>query len=274
MASFAIGRVKKFIYGTLPYVYLRLTAPRSPKLAYYRFFHRAARYTHFPYGFADDYLNAPVDVRMDGDTGLPYVVHKGKKLYFPRTYAPQRVARLYRALRMEQDVRYPHHYVDSTEEFRDRILLDVGAAEGMISLDAVEKARSIYLFECEPQWREPLLATFRPWADKVVLVQKYVGDVCGEKTVTLDRFFEDKPADGIFLKMDIEGAECKALEGARGLFSRARDVEFAICTYHRAKDRKDISAFLDGFSCVYAPREGYIYCDHRLRTGLLRGRKN
>ena len=272
MSNLLVNRLKKVIYGTLPYTYLRLVAPGSPKLEYYRFFHRAP-YTHFPYDFACQYRELPVSVHMDGDKKLPYVVHKGKKLYFPETYSAEKITNLYRALLLEQDVRYPHHYVDSPDEFQDRIVLDVGAAEGLISLEAVERARFIYLFECEPQWRRPLEETFRPWADKVVLVGKYVGDICDEKTVTLDRFFEDKPAERLFLKMDIEGAECKALEGARGLFSRAAAMEFAICTYHRKNDLRDISAFLDDFSCSYAPRKGYIYCDHHLRAGLLRGRK-
>lgn len=272
MSNSLISRLKKVIYGTLPYVYLRLIAPRSPKLEYYRFFYNAP-YTHFPYDFARQYLEFPVSVHVDGDKKLPYVVHKGKKLYFPEEYSAEKITNLYRALLLEQDVRYPHHYVDSPAEFQDRVVLDVGAAEGLISLEAVERARFIYLFECEPQWHRPLEATFMPWGDKVALVGKYVGDICDEKTVTLDRFFEDKPIDRLFLKMDIEGAECRALAGARGLFSRARDMEFAICTYHRKNDLRDISAFLDGFSCDYMPRPGYIYCDHRLRAGLVRGRR-
>lgn len=268
-----IARIKKFLYGTLPYVWLRMIEPHSPKIPYYRFFHRSAHYTHFPYDFAEDYSRISIEVHMDKELGMLYVVHKGKKMYFPRTYTRDMVARLYRALLLEQDVRYPHHYVDNVEEFQGRVLLDVGAAEGMISLDAVEQARFVYLFECEHQWVEPLLATFKPWKDKVMLVQKKVGDVCQGDVVTLDHFFQDKPCESLFLKMDIEGAECRALHGARTLFFRARDMEFAICAYHRKNDLRDISAFLDGFRCEYAPRQGFIYCNHSLRAGVVRGRR-
>ena len=269
-----VKSLKKFLYGTLPYVRLRLFDRNNPTLPYYRFFHRHPVYTHFPYDFAQDYLGMPVEVLTEGENGLPYVLHKGKKLFFPRTYTSEHIARLYRSLLLEQDVRYPHHYVDSPDEYADRTLLDVGAAEGLISLEAVEKARHIYLFECMDEWQEALQATFRPWQDKTTLVPKYVGESTRGQTISLDDFLRDKPIEKLFLKMDIEGAECRALEGARRTFEQAEDLQFALCTYHRKNDLRDISAFLDGFRCTYAPRPGYLYVDHRMRTALLRGHKN
>lgn len=270
----AVKALKKFLYGTLPYTCLRLFDRRNPALPYYRFFHRHPTYTHFPYDFAQSYLEMPVEVLTDGKSGLPYVLHKGKKLFFPRTYPAERIVRLYRSLLLEQDTRYPHHYVDSPEEYTDRTLLDVGAAEGLISLEAVEKARHIYLFEYLSEWQEALQATFAPYRDKTTLVPKYVGDATRDQTVSLDDFLQDKPAEKLFLKMDIEGAECRALQGARQTFRRAADLQFALCTYHRKNDLRDISAFLDEFGCTYAPRPGYLYVDHRMRTAVLRGHKD
>ena len=267
-----IDWIKKILYGTVPHICLGMAYPQSPKLKYYKFF-REHPYTHFPYDFAREYLELPVMICWDGQKNLPFVEHGGKKLYFPREFSEEKITKLYRALRLEQDCRYPHHYVDDPEEFRDRTLIDVGAAEGMISLDAVEKARFVYMFESDPRWIETLQATFAPWKNKVTIVEKYVSDICSDNTMTLDHFFEDKPKERLFLKMDIEGAECKALKGTQNLFRQASDLEFAICTYHRKNDLRDISAFLDRFSCSYAPREGYIYVNHRMRTGLVRGHK-
>ena len=268
----SIKPLKKFIYGTLPYACLRLFAPSSPKLPYYRFFHKHP-YTHFPYDFAQSYMTAAVEILTDTANGLPYVVHRGKKLYFPRTYPLRRIERLYRSLCLEQDTRYPHHYADHVQEYADRTLLDVGAAEGLIALEAIGQVRHAYLFECDPDWQQALQATFRPWAEKTTIVPKYVGASSQGNTISLDDFLQDKTAEKLFLKMDIEGAECDALAGAKTTFARAQDLQFAICTYHRKNDLRDISAFLDRFGCRYAPRSGYMYVNHRMRTALVRGHK-
>ena len=106
----------------------------------------------------------------------------------------------------------------------------------------------------------------------MTLVKKFVGDADDDKNVRLDTFFKDKSTEGLFIKMDIEGAECMALSGAVRLFRNAEGLEFAVCTYHRKNDLSDISAFLDSCDCRYFPRDKYIYIDHRLRVAILRGR--
>lgn len=266
-----IKNLKRFIYGHCPYLFTKVFAPESPKLAYYKFF-KEHPYTHHPYDFADQYLKLDVAVSRDAAKGLPYVVHGGRRLYFPAAFSDRQVSVAYKCLMLEQDVRHPHHYVDSMEELRGMTLCDVGASEGFTSLEAIDYVRHIYLFEYDPAWIEALEATFEPWREKVTLVKKFVGDTDDDKNVRLDTFFEDKPIEGLFIKMDIEGAECMALSGARHLFAHAEGLEFAVCTYHRKNDLKDISAFLDGFDCTYFARDKYIYIDHRLRTAILRGR--
>ncbi len=58
---------------------------------------------------------------------------------------------------------------------------------------------------------------------------------------TLDRLFErEKPT---FIKLDIEGAEQAALEGARSMLSRHQPT-LAVCTYHRPDDLWKIPGFL------------------------------
>lgn len=273
MSFSLIKKFKKFIYGTIPYLYLKAFKPLSPKLNYYKYI-KEYDYTRHIYEFARSYIKMPVHIQEDKFRGLYYVMHNGvKKLYFPGNYSAQKITNLYRALLIEQDTAHPHHYIDSLSEIENKTILDVGAAEGMFSLNAVETARMIYLFEYDSNWIEALKATFEPWKEKVILVKRFISNKNGATNQTLDDFFSDKSKDDLFLKMDIEGAECKALEGSKKLFSEAVNLNFAICTYHRRNDKHKISAYLNNYSCTYAPREGYMYVKHRLRTGLIRGFK-
>lgn len=265
--------VKKFIYGVIPYIYISILHPDSPKRAYYKFI-KERGYTQRPYEFAEHYLRVPVHIHHDKTKNLPYVMRKdSKRLYFPRECSAEKAVKMYRALMIEQDSRHPHHYVDSLDEFRGRTLLDVGAAEGYTSLDAIEVVDFVYLFECEPRWVEALTATFEPWQDKVCIVRKYVSCRDDKMSLTLDSFFKDKPKDHLFLKMDIEGAECEALEGSKTLFAEATHLSFAICTYHKKDDERKISSYLDQYDCTYSSRKGYMYVKHKLRPCLIRGYK-
>lgn len=265
--------LKKFIYGYIPYIYYCIVDSSSPKLKYYEFLIKH-QYSRYLYDFAQSYLDRKIEIEKDKNNGLYYVIHKeNKKLYFPRNYTLQKIEKTYKALLIEQDIKHPHHYVDSVSEFQNKTILDIGSAEGIISLDAIEVATFIYLFECDPYWIEALNATFEPWKEKVQIIEKYVSNQNDEKNVSLDEFFKNKSKENLFLKMDIEGAEQDALEGCKELFATAKNLDFAICTYHRKNDEKIISAYLNKYGCTFSPREGYMYVKHRLRTCLLRGFK-
>ena len=266
-----LNALKTFIYGSVRYWFCRLFYPASPCIESYKYFMDHG-YSRYPYHYAAKHLETLPEIHAGGDNKLKYVLHKGKKLYFPGSFSNDKIRKIYIALKIEQDPESAHKYVDSVEELRDKTLLDVGASEGLIALDAVDVALHIYLFECLPIWVEALEATFAPWKEKVSIIIKNVSDKNDDHNITLDRFLEEnKHVENLFLKMDIEGSERYALEGGKGVFSMNGVVEFAICTYHKKDDMKVISRFLDRHGCTYTPRNGLLYTGHAFRIGVLRG---
>lgn len=271
MFTISMSKLKCILYGTIPYFCVKALNPSSPKLVYYNYF-RKKGYTRYPYAFAEKYQQMSIEVLWDKDKGLPYVIHReSKRLYFPKEYTPAQIMKNYKALLIEQDGEHPHHYADSLEEFRGKTLLDVGSAEGFTALDTIELTRFVYLFEYEDKWIEALQATFEPWKENVAIIKKYVGNRNDAMNVTLDEFLKERPRKDLFLKMDIEGAECEALEGCVNLFSEAENLDFAICTYHKEEDEVKIPAFLDRFHCSYSFNEGYMFVKHSFRKCLVRG---
>lgn len=261
---------KKVIYGYIPYSYCKVFHPSSKSLPYYKYvidYHNA----HHLFLFRHEYENNKIDIMTDEESGLPYVFlpNSNKKLFFCKSMQHEEIKKLFLSLLMEQDNRSPHRYFDAIEEFKDKTLLDVGAAEGILSLMAIEKVRKVFLFECNEEWIDALNKTFEPWREKVTIIKKFVGDKDIDDSITLDHFFKEIPHSELFLKMDIEGMERYALSGARQLFSESGNMTFAICTYHKRDDLQVISAFLDAFHCHYVNQEGFFA--HRLKSVMLRG---
>ena len=104
--------IKKFIYGTLPYYFMKGYKPGSPYLKYYEYI-KEHGYSRHLYEFKDEYANMPVDVQKDEEKGLYYVQKEKKRLYFRKSTPAKKIQKYYRALSMEQDRRSPHHYFNS-----------------------------------------------------------------------------------------------------------------------------------------------------------------
>lgn len=214
--------------------------------------------------------NYPPRLLFDKAKNLHYVSHNGKPLYFPRTIPTEKIPRLYLELVMEQDARSPHCYFSDIErQLAGRTLLDVGAAEGIVTLTAIDIIGKAYLFECDPAWTEALEATFEPYKDKVIIVNRLVGEKDDDRTVTLTTFLSDKADTSLFIKMDIEGMEATALRGADGLMRSDRDVAFAVCTYHENDDGAEICRILSEAGCTLTHRRGFFR--NRLRSVTLHG---
>ncbi|GHT59064.1 hypothetical protein AGMMS50239_04870 [Bacteroidia bacterium] len=227
-----------------------------------------------PYPFILEYNAMHIDCLFDEQLNIHYIIHSGKKLYFPKSYKKEQVIENYRSLISEQDFRSPHQYVKDLNRLKRKTLLDIGAAEAIFSLSVIELVKHVYIFECEEFWVEALTATFAPWKDKVTIVQKYVGDTNDEHTITIDRFLEDKEKSNLFLKMDIEGYEQAALKGASDTLKEAHDIDFSICTYHKKNDAIEIAKILRSYNLEYERTDGYLYFAKELRRVIIRRKLN
>ncbi len=226
--------------------------------------------TSYPYDYMFEYKNINIQVNFDKDLKLPFVIHNDKKLYFPEFYDVAKVIKDYRALLIEQDIRASHRYTKSYNELKNKTLLDIGSAEGIFALDTIEIVKDVIIFECEQYWLKPLRASFAPWKEKVKFVEKYVGDVTSGKFITIDDFLNDYPKENLFLKMDIEGAERKALEGAKNTLQTAKNTQLAICTYHQPNDPEYIANFVSNYGFQYEFSDGLMYWEKRFSKGLIR----
>jgi hypothetical protein len=239
-----------------------------PKDEYHDAYRFIGKYGMSIYPFAASLKYKRLNVKIYyGEGGLPYIEHGDKKLYFPSQFSEGYIVVMYRGLLTEQDIEAPHRYVNSYEALKGKILLDIGAAEGIFALDTIEYVEKVYLFECEDLWLAPLQATFEPWKEKVEIVRKYVGDTDTEEYVTLDSFMEGKERDNLHLKMDIEGAEQSALQGAKKLLTNGKRISFSVCTYHREEDAKVISSFFESLGYTYEFTKGLFY----MRKAICRG---
>ena len=228
----------------------------------------------YPFPASLQYKLINVDVERDKDSKLPFVVHHGKKLYFPEHFSEEKVKKEYLSLIIEQDPQSPHRYIPSYDELENRVLLDVGSAEGIFALDTIELLSRVYLFEYEEFWQKPLQETFKPWKEKVTIVRKFVSDQTEALHVSIDDFMAEREREKLFIKMDIEGAERKALNGARETLQSASDIYLAVCGYHHKGDPEYITSFVESyqFSHEYAP--GYLFWNRRLSKAVILCHKN
>lgn len=222
----------------------------------------------FPYPFHDEYKNLDIEVYRDSSCNMSYVLHDGKKLYFPKGWAKPFVKRYYLSLVEEQDRRSPHQYFPEDDSFIDDcVFLDVGAAEGIISLSIIERVKKAVLFEADPMWVEALNKTFELYKDKVKIISCYCSDSNSNGNIMLDEVYdryinaENSGAVPRFVvKADVEGMEMKVLSGAKKLLQNA-SASFLICTYHKPEDEKEIGNLLEGYKGAtgeITKSEGYM----------------
>ncbi len=233
----------------------------------------------FNYSFVEKYK---IDEILIGvENGLYYTIHNGKKLFFSKDYdTEQKAKQYYLSLIIEQDENSPHRYLTESFQVPDgAVVVDAGTAEGIFSLDIIDKVKKIYMFEPEKAWIDALKYTFEMYMDKVVIINKCVSNYIDEGTTTIDDSVEEEKVD--FIKMDIEGEEYYALQGAEKLLRRSLDVKCDICSYHQEFAYEIIKSEMEKLGFDIAHSKGYMwYIEHFnimrppvLRRGLIRAEK-
>jgi len=240
--------------------------PLSPKEVAMKDWAFGRKLNHYPYPWIDQY-DKTYQAGCD-ENGMGYVLHNGKRLYIKRS-EKENIQQIYKNLLIEQDLRSAHRYVKEISELRGKTLLDIGCAEALFALDVIEEVEHAYLFECDEEWIEALEKTFEPWGKKVTIVRKYISDETNENCLCLDDFFKDKSTDNLFIKMDIEGYERRALMGGIRLLTHS-NVQGSICVYHRPDDPKVISEILKNCGYDSSIEEKYIYFGGEFRLCMLK----
>ncbi|MBL4636969.1 MAG: FkbM family methyltransferase, partial [Kofleriaceae bacterium] len=142
------------------------------------------------------------------------------------------------------------------------VFVDIGGFDGSTSIEFIRRCpdyAGVYLFEPEPTNASKARAILRN-CEKVQVFELGLGDTQGEirfsadgstsgmnssggitvQIDTLDNILNDTANHDIsFIKMDIEGAESMAIEGATQTILR-HHPKLAICVYHKLADMRTI----------------------------------
>lgn len=217
---------------------------------------RHGRLRMFPYEKVREF--PAIEVCFDQAKGLPYVVHDGKRLYYPAAWGTGTITYNYlNSVAVEGILgggclaKSPHNYLDARFPVRDgAVVCDFGAAEGLVGWHLAERASRIVIGECDEKWLPPLKATFEPYAEKTVFVTEPLGMGGGGGSClrVLEKLRADlNPRMPFFLKFDIEGAERFAIREAEGFFRDQGDVTVACAAYHRHDDGKQLEELFRGW---------------------------
>lgn len=236
--------------------------------------------TYFPCNLTRKYSAEMVHVALDQETQLNYALINGKRMFFKRGWTESECIQYCYCIQEEQDENSPHRYLSESFTVQtDNIVVDIGAAEGIFSLDVIDRASKIYLFEVDSGWVEALEATFAPWKEKVEIVNKCLSDEENHNSIALASFFQSKKWPD-FIKIDVDGAEAKVINGCSQLLSAQAYLKMALCTYHKQEDESVFSELLraKGFNISFS--NGFIlFINDKLsppyfRRGVLRAMKS
>jgi FkbM family methyltransferase len=176
-----------------------------------------------------------------------------------------------------EQVKVDSQYFPDCWEFRsDELFIDCGAFDGDSSLAfvaalgerGINNWEGIWAFEPNASLRNELIVNcahlsnfqvvpFGVWKESDTLRFKHSDglsseiDPAGEDTIevkALDEVCGTQPVT--FIKMDVQGAEAEALEGAARLI-RTRKPKLAICAYHKHRDLIDLPRLIKGIRDDY-----------------------
>jgi len=220
---------------------------------------RYHKYSSFPYKWTKQYDNLFPEIFRDEANQCYYIFFDKKRMYFPKNFTTTKVIWAVRSILREQDPLSPHLYLKGDFQVEQgSIIVDAGVAEGNFALSVVDKAKRLYLIECDNGWMEALRLTFAPWKEKVVFVEKYMSDIQSDTTVSIDELLSREDGENYFIKLDIEGYEQKALSGMKRLMESANPVKMNVCTYHHPYDLKEIQVILQSYGFTCQVSDGFV----------------
>ena len=229
------------------------------------YIYKHKNYVNFPYSYSASSEN--IYGIIDSKTNLPYVLHHGKKLFFPQSYDLLRAKEEYAYLEnieritgKNDTIKSPHQYQSSKYHIDEGdILFDIGCAEGLFSLDNIEKVSHVYLIESDIKWITCLKKTFEPYSEKVTIINKKIGQCDNDDTITLSTLLLKTSPSPLYLKMDIEGAEISVMKHSRAfLSSYPSRLKLGIAAYHKQDDCKQLINIVSGLSFNYELSSGYM----------------
>ncbi len=221
------------------------------------------KFTAYPYRWALKYDNLFPEVLWDPENQSFYTLFYGKKMYFPKRYSKKEIIWITRSILKEQDSCSPHLYLTpGFQPDQNSIVVDAGVAEGNFALSVIEKAKCLFLIECDHDWMESLRLTFAPWKNKVHFIEKYLSDSESETTISIDALIKPENDESYFIKMDIEGYEKKALRGMKNLIATNSGIKLDVCTYHHHNDFSDIQTILKEYDFDFEASKSRILYYH------------
>ena len=234
--------------------------PYEKELEYLR---NLNEFCNFPYKPSDE--PKKVECGFDKQAKLPFVIHKGRKLFFKHSYSVDEAIKFYRNYMQVEKIlgegdegEAPHQYQSPRVRVDDGdVVFDIGAAEGLFALDQIDKASRVVIVESDPQWMEPLKHTFAPFGDKVTIVQKLISATDTETTVSLEKLLSEIEYDAAFVKMDVEGYELLSLVSAKTALSQ-KNTKLAVAAYHKQHDAEELKAFFDRLNYKSEFSNGYM----------------
>lgn len=226
---------------------------------------RHGRLCMFPYEKTRDFPE--VEVCFDHAKALPYVIHDGKRLYYPAAWGTGTITYSYISSVAVEGIlgggclaKSPHNYLDARFPVKDgAVVCDFGAAEGLLGLHFAERASRIVLGECDDKWIAPLKATFEPYARKTTFVTDPLGMGGGGgacSRILAGMATEMGNETPFFLKYDIEGAERFAIREMEMFFKSTSDITVACATYHRQDDAQILEKIFNEWSYDTAFSDG------------------
>lgn len=213
----------------------------------------------YSYDWFKNAKTVPVEIHDDLDCEMKYAIYKGKRMYYPKNYSNEKIANSINFFMKEQMPQSPHCYMPNQEHrvFEGDVVVDGGAAEANFSLDIIDKAKKIYVYEGEAEWIPALRKTFQEYQDKVVIINKFLDFYVHKGYETIDNTVKEKEIN--FIKMDIEGYELKALYGAKEHIKNSNRLRCSICAYHNHEDADILSWYFKSLNFKCHVSEGKLF---------------